>query len=187
MILLDTHIWVWWVQNDERLKGSVIDYLDGMEPAEIGISAISCWEVATLHTLGRLSFSTTLEDWMEKALRSTGVVVQELSPEIAIESANLPGNFHRDPADRYSPEAQFKLDAVFESVDGPASWRYVESDITGLLDFMPYFSTTENVVSHASCRVIAPREIEARISLGRDWQLYLSIHDPDREFRYESP
>ncbi|MCB9784261.1 MAG: type II toxin-antitoxin system VapC family toxin [Candidatus Omnitrophica bacterium] len=100
MILLDTHVWVWWVQKDRRLKEDVFGCLDSLQPGEIRISAISCWEVATLHNLNRVSFSTSLEEWMHKAVKSPGLLIEPLTPEIAVESANLPDPFHRDPADR---------------------------------------------------------------------------------------
>lgn len=100
MILLDTHVWIWWVQNDRRLKPDVVAYLDELDSSQIGISAISCWEAATLHQLGRLTFSTSLESWMEMAIGNSGLVVHGLTPEVATECASLPGQFHRDPADR---------------------------------------------------------------------------------------
>jgi len=81
MILLDTHIWVWWVQNDERLKESATVYLDELSPQEIGIGAISYWEVATLHSLRRLSFSTSLKEWMEKAIGATGITVHGIAAD----------------------------------------------------------------------------------------------------------
>lgn len=100
MILLDTHIWVWWIQQDPRLSREASEYLDSLDPQEIGVNAISCWEVATLHSLGRIAFQPTLEDWMDSALVRTGITLIPLSPGIAIESVQLPGKFHRDPADR---------------------------------------------------------------------------------------
>ncbi len=41
-----------------------------------------------------------LEDWIERALRYPGIRLLELSPAIAVQSTRLPGDFHRDPADR---------------------------------------------------------------------------------------
>jgi PIN domain nuclease of toxin-antitoxin system len=38
--------------------------------------------------------------WMRDALNYPAVRLIELSPEIAIESTNLPGEFHKDPADQ---------------------------------------------------------------------------------------
>ena len=41
-----------------------------------------------------------VHDWMELALDASGVSVVPLSPDIAVESTRLPGEFHRDPADQ---------------------------------------------------------------------------------------
>ena len=48
MILLDTHVWVWWVHGDERLTSSQSEIIQASEEDVIGVSAISCWEVAKL-------------------------------------------------------------------------------------------------------------------------------------------
>lgn len=100
MILLDTHIWVWWVQQDPRLPRESMEFMDSLAPEQLGINVFSCWEAAMLHSLGRLVFQIPLDEWMKTALEQTGLIVFPLSPEIAIESVQLPGQFHRDPADR---------------------------------------------------------------------------------------
>jgi PIN domain nuclease of toxin-antitoxin system len=41
-----------------------------------------------------------LQEWFDAALSYPGIRLIELSPEIAIQSTRLPGNFHRDPADQ---------------------------------------------------------------------------------------
>lgn len=100
MIVLDTHIWIWWVQGDKRLTNGQIQAIRENEGGSIGVSAISCWEVAKLVKLGRLQFSIPLETWFEKALIYPGIQLLALTPEIAIASTRLPGEFHRDPADQ---------------------------------------------------------------------------------------
>jgi PIN domain nuclease of toxin-antitoxin system len=100
MIVLDTHIWVWWVHGTEQLTQSQMETIQENEDDVIGVSAISCWEVANLVELGRLELSTTVEKWIEQALNYPGIRFIELSPEISIESTRLPGEFHRDPADQ---------------------------------------------------------------------------------------
>ena len=100
MIVLDSHVWVWWVHGDERLTATQREAISAAEADVIGISAISCWEVAKLVERGRLEFPCTLEEWFEQALAYPGVRLLPLTPEIAIESTRLPGGFHRDPADQ---------------------------------------------------------------------------------------
>lgn len=100
MIVLDTHIWVWWVHEDERLTQPQRDAIGASETDVIGVSAISCWEVAKLVQAGRLELPGALEEWFDQALSYPGVQLLALTPEIAIESTRLPGEFHRDPADQ---------------------------------------------------------------------------------------
>ena len=100
MIVLDTHIWVWWVHGDAQLTSSQVRLIEEAESDTIGISAISCWEIAKLVERGRLELPRTLGEWIEQALNYPGVELIGLSPEIAIASTRLPGHFHRDPADQ---------------------------------------------------------------------------------------
>jgi PIN domain nuclease of toxin-antitoxin system len=48
MIILDTHIWVWWVHGDQRLTGTQAQMIESNETEAIGVSAISVWEIAKL-------------------------------------------------------------------------------------------------------------------------------------------
>ena len=100
MILLDTHIWVWWVHGNERLTPTQIELIQSNEEGVIGVSSISLWEIAKLVELGRLELPVSLEKWFDQALSYPGIELIEITPEIAIESTRLPGEFHRDPADQ---------------------------------------------------------------------------------------
>lgn len=100
MIVLDTHIWVWWVHGDDRLTKAQTELITANEADIIGVSAISCWEVAKLVEYGRLVLPCSLEEWFEQALNYPGIQLLELTPEIVIASTQLPGEFHRDPADQ---------------------------------------------------------------------------------------
>ena len=71
------------------------------ETEVVGVSAISCWEIAKLVEYGRLELSTSLDEWFDQASGATlACNLLALTPEIAIESTRLPGEFHRDPADQ---------------------------------------------------------------------------------------
>ena len=75
--------------------------LESASPATpILVSDISLWEVATLHSLGRIRLTIPLRDWLEKAVAPPLVRRIGISPAIAAELATLPDSFHRDPADR---------------------------------------------------------------------------------------
>jgi len=118
MIVLDTHIWVWWVSNPSLLSAKYTAYLEANEPTGIGVCAISCWEVAMLVEKGRLSFSVLVREWLEGALAYPGVRLLELSPEIAVESTRLPGTFHKDPADQMIVATARVLDCPLVTMDG---------------------------------------------------------------------
>jgi PIN domain nuclease of toxin-antitoxin system len=99
VVVLDTHVWVWWAHGDSRLPSALRAYLDAQQAA-IGVSAISCWEVAKLVELQRLALSRAVGEWLDLALAYPGVQLLALTPRIAVESTQLPGTFHRDPADQ---------------------------------------------------------------------------------------
>jgi len=100
MIVLDTHIWVWWIHGDKQLSQTQFKVIAAHETEVIGISAISCWEIAKLVEYGRLELPCPLEEWFEQALSYPGIHLLPLTPQIAIESTRLPEEFHRDPADQ---------------------------------------------------------------------------------------
>jgi len=100
MIVLDTHIWVWWVHGDERLTGPQAEIMRANETDVIGVSAISIWEIAKLVQYDRLELPCSVHDWFDEALSYPGIRLIELTPAIAIESTSLPGAFHRDPVDQ---------------------------------------------------------------------------------------
>lgn len=103
MIILHTHIWVWWVHDAPQLPLTYRTYIQTYEMDGLGISAISCWEIAKLVESGRLILPLPVGKWLDQALAYPGVRLLELSPQIAVESTQLPGSFHRDPADQITP------------------------------------------------------------------------------------
>ncbi len=100
MILLDTHIWIWWLDDNQQLKQRQKEIIDANKDKGLSLSVISCWELAKLVEYGRLKLACSIDEWMEKALSHVEIQLIELTPKIAIESTKLPGNFHRDPADQ---------------------------------------------------------------------------------------
>jgi PIN domain nuclease of toxin-antitoxin system len=100
MIVLDTHIWVWWVHDTPELTKQHKRLIKDNEEQGLGISVISCWEVAKLVEYSRLTLPCPIVDWFEQALAYPGIQLLNLTPRIAVESTQLPGTFHRDPADQ---------------------------------------------------------------------------------------
>lgn len=98
--MLDTHIWVWWIHDDPMLTEQQKQWIQGNEEQGLGISVISCWEVAKLVEYNRLTLPCSIEEWLEQALSYPGIQLLSLTPRIVVESTKLPGTFHRDPADQ---------------------------------------------------------------------------------------
>lgn len=88
------------MNGSDELSKSIRNEIATSTSAGIYIAAISIWEVAMLATRGRINLSVPLSAWIKRALGAPGIILTELSPEIAMESCRLPGNVHGDPADR---------------------------------------------------------------------------------------
>jgi len=100
VIVLDTHIWIWWANEAPELSNGHRDVIEQNVPNGLGVSVVSCWEVAKLVEKGRLKLSQPVNEWISGALDLPGVVLLPLTPEIAIESTQLPSPMHTDPADQ---------------------------------------------------------------------------------------
>ncbi len=98
MIVLDTHIWLWWVNRD---TGNLAQCrIEQIENADIvAVSAISCFEVAWLEHHGRIALPAGKSDWFEKALDGSGIKLLPVTPEISCTAVELPEH-HSDPQDR---------------------------------------------------------------------------------------
>lgn len=100
MILLDTHIWIWWVQDDPRLPPPMKGHLEANEKWGLGVSVISCLEVGRLAAKARITLPLPVGQWVRDALAYPHMTLFDLTPEIAVDSTLLPGSFHKDPQDR---------------------------------------------------------------------------------------
>jgi len=100
MIVLDTHAWWWAVSEPGQLSRKARQLINKTSPEHRTVASISIWEFAMMVTRGRINLTVTPEEWLDHAIKRTGLTVIDLNPQIALESCNLPGNFHRDPADR---------------------------------------------------------------------------------------
>jgi len=100
-VLLDTHVLLFWLGEDERLsKGQARAIRAASPDSPLLVSDISLWEIATLVNLGRIRLRRPIRDWLEAAVAPPLVRRMSISPAIAAEVGELPATFHRDPADR---------------------------------------------------------------------------------------
>jgi PIN domain nuclease of toxin-antitoxin system len=99
MIILDTHIWVWWVDDNSRLTTKYREWIEKYQSEGLGVSIVSCWEVAKLVEKNRLVFSCSVNEWLLTALAYPGVQLLNLTLPIVVDSTQLNG-FHSDPFDQ---------------------------------------------------------------------------------------
>ena len=101
MIVIDTHVWLWWISNPENLAANAGEAIDkAVNDSSIIISSISVWETALLVEKGRLKLSVDIIDWVRKSESLPFIRFVPVDNTIALRSVALPGNFHSDPADR---------------------------------------------------------------------------------------
>jgi PIN domain nuclease of toxin-antitoxin system len=100
MIVLDTHIFVWWNQNDPKLTSYHREVIENERPNGLGVCTISLIEIARLVSAGRIILPVSIQEWFEIALAQEGVILMPITPAIAVDAQSLPGDFHKDPADR---------------------------------------------------------------------------------------
>jgi PIN domain nuclease of toxin-antitoxin system len=128
VIVLDTHIWVWWANDAPELEAGQRELIRENRDQGLGVSVISCWEIAKLVSKGRLVLSLSVTDWVTNALQLPGVVLLPLSPEIAVESNQLPQPFHTDPVDQILVATSRLLDCPLLTADGKIlAYRHVKT------------------------------------------------------------
>jgi len=137
-LLLDTHIWVWYAENEARRFSKRITPLveRAVQRGDVIISAISVWEIAQLEAARRLELSVDVRTWIGRALDFPGVRLKGLSPSIAIESTRLPGEPHRDPADRILIATARLMGAALVTCD-QAILAYAKRGHVKLIDATP--------------------------------------------------
>ena len=96
-VLLDTHVFLWWINDDPRLSTNAREVIvDGEN--DLLFSVASVWEMAIKQNLGKLSIEGSLGPYLTRYLTDMATVVP-VSLRHAVSVAELP-NLHRDPFDR---------------------------------------------------------------------------------------
>ena len=100
-LLLDTHVWLWFMLANPALAISEQGAINrAAASGQLRIAAISVWEAALLAARGRVALSRPLVQWMTEAVSAPGLSIEPLLPQVAVEASLLPETLHRDPADR---------------------------------------------------------------------------------------
>lgn len=93
-LLLDTHILLWWLGDDERLSLELRAVITNPEHF-IFVSAASVWEMSIKKSLGKLS----VPDGLLPILKQNEFQLLSITAEHCLEIVNLPEH-HKDPFDR---------------------------------------------------------------------------------------
>ena len=125
--LLDTHTLLWITTEDLKLSENAKDlYLNNEN--EILLSMASIWELAIKSSINKISFDTTLEDYIEQHVRSNNIKILDIELSHVIRVENLPFH-HRDPFDRLiiAQAIEEKLpiiskDSFFDKYDIQRKW-----------------------------------------------------------------
>lgn len=100
-LLLDTHVWVWWLTPDSPLSIAERSALDAKAGrGELFLAAVSLWEVQMLAAKRRLQLPLRFPDWLAQAADDRMISVVPLDIDVIFALDALPKSFHGDPADR---------------------------------------------------------------------------------------
>lgn len=124
--MLDTHVLVWWVAGDvgklspeARSVLSLSHHPVGPETADTSIivSSVTALEIAQLEQRGRLTLTMEISVWLATVASIPGIVFVPVDNDIAVQSVQLPGTFHEDPADRIIVATARKYGAPLVTAD----------------------------------------------------------------------
>ncbi len=94
---LDTHVFLWLNTEPKRL-GEQLQLVEDQR-TELLVSAVSSWEIAIKHGLGRLPLPEPPERYVPDRIRAIGAAGVGIEHGHALAVASLPA-LHRDPFDR---------------------------------------------------------------------------------------
>jgi PIN domain nuclease of toxin-antitoxin system len=118
VILLDTHSWIWWLDQPSLLSPSVERLLGkASEKNPVLVSSISVWELYVLVKKGRLVMNTDPAHWVHQCELSPKIRFVPVDNEIARISVQLPPEVHEDPADRMIIASAISVGATLVTKD----------------------------------------------------------------------
>lgn len=114
-ILLDTHIFLWFVSGDNRLSTEVRDAISDYEN-EVYLSIISIWECIVKSKLGKLPLPEPPDIYLPKQREYHQIINLNLDESSVIQLAKIPA-LHRDPFDRMLICQALQYDLVIATAD----------------------------------------------------------------------
>jgi PIN domain nuclease of toxin-antitoxin system len=113
--VLDTHTWLWWTDGNPRLSSAARSEIES--GADILVSTISVWELATLERLGRIKLLPDIRSWIGRALALDNLAREEVTADVALAAGSLLAPFPGDPADRIIYATALVRDATLVTAD----------------------------------------------------------------------
>ena len=95
--LMDTNVWLFGANSPEVLPNEIQELLNQRD-VQLGLSAISLWEVGKKNQIGKLELKQELGVWLKGAIASH-IQLLPITPEIVADAMSLPNFPVRDPAD----------------------------------------------------------------------------------------
>jgi PIN domain nuclease of toxin-antitoxin system len=97
-LLLDTHVFLWWLRNDRRLGRGARDAI--ADPgSEVRVSAASIWEIALKAAVGKLDWRDGPSTTLATCIHDSGFDELPVTAAHAAAVRDLPRR-HVDPFDR---------------------------------------------------------------------------------------
>jgi PIN domain nuclease of toxin-antitoxin system len=97
-LLLDTHIFLWYITNDRRLAPDLASAIRD-EENEVYLSVVSIWEALVKHQGGRLDLPAPADRYLQEKQRQHRIISLPLEGGAVARVLQLPA-IHRDPFDR---------------------------------------------------------------------------------------
>ena len=97
-VLLDTQCWLWMLSAPERLSSRARAMVSGSRH-ELMLSAVSAWEIAIKHALGKLDLPADPVEYVTSRMTASAVLPLAITHAHALQVGRLPMH-HRDPFDR---------------------------------------------------------------------------------------
>ena len=114
-ILLDTHIWIWYLSGSARLPKRYRESLN-RDNNQIWLSPISVWETLVLSEKGKLSLRPEPISWIQQSLKRWPIKEAPLNIQVSIRSRQLDLP-HQDPADRFISATALIYDLTLMTID----------------------------------------------------------------------
>jgi len=101
VVLLDTHIWLWWLLGDGDLSSKEREVLEQLAASNmLAISWVTIWETEMLERKGRIQLLPDFQTWVRLATQPEIITLLSADTEVVLAQRQLPDSFHGDPADR---------------------------------------------------------------------------------------